>query len=304
MTVDEIEFPSYEGTCTLRGRTYVPGGHDGPVPVVVASHGMGDSADRLVIVAEWLCRNGFGVVLYDHRNFGPSDGLPRGEFDPVTQCRDMQMALTYAQSHPRFDADRVGLWGTSFSGGHVLALAGYDDRVKAVVAQTPWIAGTVIAEQAIGKEGLASFRGMFHEERRRTLEGKRPSRLKQVLMPHDPPGTFALVDTKEGYDYAINGPAGVPAQWENSFTARSLEHAVEFDVRSYAERIAPPTLMILAGGDRMIPGDMARAFLEEVRATKSLVEIPGAEHHSLYVPGRGFEQSMEAATRWFSEHLA
>jgi hypothetical protein len=48
---------------------------------------------------------------------------------------------------------------------------------------------------------------------------------------------------------------------------------------------------------------MARAFLDEVDGPKELVEIPGAEHHSLYVPGHGFEQSMEASTGWFSKYL-
>jgi hypothetical protein len=304
MNVKEIEFPSYEGTLTLRGRSWAPQDPDGPVPVIIASHGMGDSADRLTIVAEWFARNGLGVVLYDHRNFGPSDGEPRNEFDPVTQYRDMQMAITYAQAQPEFDADRVGLWGTSFTGGHVLALAAIDNRVKAVVSQAPWVAGPVIAAHILDAPTVAVFRETFNEERRRTLRGERPTLGKQVLMPSDPPGTFALVDTAEGYNYAINGPAGLPPLWQNSYTLRSLEHAIEFDVRPYASRISPtPLLMILAGADRLIPADMARAFLDEVDGPKELVEIPGAEHHSLYVPGHGFEQSMEASTGWFSKYL-
>ncbi|MFD8006155.1 alpha/beta hydrolase [Streptomyces mirabilis] len=167
--------------CARRaGRTpaarYVPDRTSGPVPVVIMSHGMADSADR-------LADNGFGVILYDHRGFGPSDGEPRQEFAPIAQCRDMQMAITFAQSCSAFDADRVALWGTIFSGGHVLAVAAIDTRVRAVVSQAPWIAGTEIARDILGSEGLAAFWEVFNAERRTLLGGGRPSLSPVVRHP-------------------------------------------------------------------------------------------------------------------------
>jgi fermentation-respiration switch protein FrsA (DUF1100 family) len=92
--------------------------------------------------------------------------------------------------------------------------------------------------------------------------------------------------------------------WQNAVTARSLEHAVEFDVRPYAGRIAPaPLLMITAGRDRIIPADMVRNFVNEVTGQKRLVDVPGVEHHDLYVPGRGLEEPMQATTDWFAKTL-
>ncbi|MEU8706495.1 alpha/beta fold hydrolase [Streptomyces sp. NPDC048565] len=299
----EIEFPSYEGALTLRGTAYVPDQMSGPVPVVIMSHGMADSADRLSPAAQWLADNGFGVILYDHRGFGPSDGEPRQEFDPITQCRDMQMAITFAQSYTAFDPDRVALWGTSFSGGHVLAVAAIDTRVRAVVSQAPWIAGTEIARHILGSEGLAAFREVFNVERRTLLAGGRPSLSPVVRHPDAAAGVFALVDTQEGYDYMISGPAGLPKAWMNSFTTRSLEHAVEFDVRPYAGRIGTtPLLMITGSRDSLIPAELVQEFYDAVIGPKQLTVID-AEHHSLYMPGRGFEESMEAGTRWFATHL-
>ena len=163
------------------------------------THGMADSADRLAPAAQWLADHGFGVILYDHRGFGPRDGQPRQEFDPVTQCRDMQMAITFAQSCTAFDADRVALWGTSFSGGHVLAVASIDTRVRAVVSQAPWIAGTEIARHILGSEGLTAFREVFNAERRTLLAGGRPSLSPVVRHPDATEGGFALVDTQEGF---------------------------------------------------------------------------------------------------------
>jgi hypothetical protein len=39
------------------------------------------------------------------------------------------------------DADRIGLWGTSYAGGRALVLGATDPRLKTVVAQVPTISG-------------------------------------------------------------------------------------------------------------------------------------------------------------------
>src|SRR6478752_773253 len=45
------------------------------------------------------------------------------------------------ESHPAVDADRIGVWGTSYAGGHAIVLGATDRRVRAVVAQVPTISG-------------------------------------------------------------------------------------------------------------------------------------------------------------------
>jgi uncharacterized protein len=77
---------------------------------------------------------GHFVVAYDHRNFGESDGEPRQELDPWLQVRGYRNAITYAETLHGVDPDRVGIWGSSYAGGHVLVVAAIDRRVKCVVA--------------------------------------------------------------------------------------------------------------------------------------------------------------------------
>src|SRR5260370_6805070 len=87
--------------------------------------------------AEVFAAAGRSVLVFDNRNFGASDGEPRQEIDPWAQVRDYRHAITYASTLAEVDAARIGIWGSSYSGGHVLVVAAIDRRVKAVRSQTP-----------------------------------------------------------------------------------------------------------------------------------------------------------------------
>ena len=80
--------------------------------------------------ADAFANAGFASVVYDNRNFGASDGQPRQEIDPWLQIRDYSDAITFALSLDQTDAARIGVWGSSYSGGHVLVVAAIDRRVK------------------------------------------------------------------------------------------------------------------------------------------------------------------------------
>jgi hypothetical protein len=66
--------------------------------------------------------------VFDNRNFGASDGEPRQKIDPWRQVRDYRDAITYAETVEETDADRIGIWGSSYSGGHVLVVGAIDRR--------------------------------------------------------------------------------------------------------------------------------------------------------------------------------
>src|ERR1041385_87773 len=79
-------------------------------------------------VCRGLQRGGFAVVVFDNRNFGASDGQPRQEIDPWQQIRDYSDAITFARTLEQTDRERIGIWGSSYSGGHVLIVAAIDRR--------------------------------------------------------------------------------------------------------------------------------------------------------------------------------
>src|SRR5262245_65070377 len=117
MNRSDVEFNA-EGT-TLRGWLYRPDG-DGPVPGVVMAHGFSAVKEMyLDSFAEVFAAAGLAAIVFDNRNFGASDGTPRQEIDPWRQVRDYRDAITFAETLPETDATRLGVWGSSYSGGHV-----------------------------------------------------------------------------------------------------------------------------------------------------------------------------------------
>src|SRR4029453_12590467 len=111
----DVEFDA-EGV-TLRGWLYRPDGAAGPVPTALLDHGFSAVKEMsLDSFAEAFAAGGLGALVFDNRNFGASDGEPRQEIDPWPQARHYPHTITWAQTRPEVDADRIGVWGSSYSG--------------------------------------------------------------------------------------------------------------------------------------------------------------------------------------------
>ena len=127
---------------TLHGWLYTPDGSSGRAPAIDMAHGLSAVKEMyLDRFAEAFANAGLAVLVYDNRNFGASGGEPRQEIDPWAQVRDYRTAITYAASRPEVDPDRIGIWGSSYSGGHVLVVGAIDRRVKCVTSQVPLVSG-------------------------------------------------------------------------------------------------------------------------------------------------------------------
>ncbi|MBT7757453.1 MAG: alpha/beta fold hydrolase, partial [Rhodospirillaceae bacterium] len=126
----------------LAGWLYNPGKTDN-VPLIVMSHGFSAlMAMGLEDYAAAFAGAGFAVLVYDHRNYGASSGWPRNETDPWQQVEDMRAVISHGRNLSFVDPERIGLWGTSYSGGHALTVSALDSRVKCVVSQVPLVSGS------------------------------------------------------------------------------------------------------------------------------------------------------------------
>ena len=109
---------------------------------VVLAHGWtGVREQRLDAYAERFAGAGLAALVFDYRHFGASSGEPRQLLDIRRQLADWAAAIAFVRSRAEIDPGRVALWGTSFSGGHVIETAARDRQIAAVVAQVPFADG-------------------------------------------------------------------------------------------------------------------------------------------------------------------
>lgn len=113
-----------------------------PGPAIVLAHGLGATKElKLDVYADEFNRMGYTCLVFDYRCSGGSPGLPRGLIDWSQQQEDWKFAIKYTRLLENVDPEQVGLFGTSFSGGHVTQLAAGDRRLKAVISQCPFTDG-------------------------------------------------------------------------------------------------------------------------------------------------------------------
>ena len=93
----------------------------GPHPAVVLVHGLGATRDMMLpLYEQHFAAAGIAVLSFDYRFTGASGGQPRQRISIPEQCRDVGAAIDFLKRHPRVDAGRIGLWGTSLGGMNVV----------------------------------------------------------------------------------------------------------------------------------------------------------------------------------------
>lgn len=299
MERQHVEFSS-EGVI-LRGWLY-PAASDGNTarrhPAIVMAHGFSAVKEQyLDRYAEVFARAGFVVLVYDHRNFGDSDGLPRQEVDPAMQKRGYRDAISFVSTLAEVDPARIGLWGSSFSGGHVLEVAALDRRVKCVVSQVPQISGYASALRRTRADLVPALLERFQTDRQRRFAGEAPAMLPAVSLDPALPCAMAGADAHafftETADFAPN--------WRNEVTLRSAEMSRENEPGVHIAKISPtPLLMIVARDDTLTATDLCLQAYAQALPPKQLAINPGG-HFSPYV--EQFAATSSQALAWFVQYL-
>ena len=229
---------------------YQPDGANEPTPCLVLGHGFSGTKGLARVYAEEFAAAGLAVLVFDYRHFGASDGEPRQIVDVDKQRADYHAAVHNARTRPGIDPDRIALWGTSLSGGHVLAVAAADPRIAAVVAQVPLIDARRTGRtrwQRLRRALTRSILKLFVAAIRDALNGalKRPPYLARVVgQPGD-----AAVYTEPQVRAAFSALGGEAVGWRNAFAPRFLFGLPQYRAGT-AERLRMPLLVCLANHDR------------------------------------------------------
>jgi fermentation-respiration switch protein FrsA (DUF1100 family) len=290
-----VEF-EVDGGVKLRGWLFVPPG-EGRRPAITMAHGYaGLKEHALEPFARAFAEAGFVVLLHDHRGFGASEGTPRHDIDPWRQITDWRRAISFLESLDVVDPARIGLWGTSYAGGHAIVLGATDRRLRCVVAQVPTISGYEQGLRRIPPENVAAIEEAFADDDRAQLRGEPPRR--QAVVSADPaiPASYRAKDAIDFYLQPL--PDGA---WENNVTVRSTRAARMYEPGHWIARVSPtPLLMVVATGDTITLTDLELAAYERALQPKRLVTISGG-HFDPYQSQ--FHLASEAAVEWFRQHL-
>lgn len=254
------------------------------LPTIVMSHGWGGTAEALRPDAVKFAQAGYLVVAFDYRGWGNSDsrlisvGKPekkdgkliaevsevRGVVDPIDQTTDILNAISWAAGEKLCDKDRIGIWGSSFSGGHVVYVAARDPRVKAFVSQVGSMDGRWVLSPTVRKY-------TFDQAAARTR------------------GKIGYPKPLEKFGTLTGSPV--------------IEKFVGYAPIEDIGRCKDVAKLFIIAEKEELFDNKDHALLAHERATgpKKLVTIKDIKHYGIYNEAR--DQAQKEAIAWFDEHL-
>ncbi|MEQ9640322.1 MAG: alpha/beta fold hydrolase [Alphaproteobacteria bacterium] len=285
----------YSEGVKLDGDLYLPDDmKDGETrPGVVLCHGYTGVKDLyLPDNAAALNAAGYVALTFDYKGWGASEGQ-RTRLAPYSRVADVQAALTFLQIQPQVDAERVGIYGTSYGCATVVWVAAVDERVKCTVG---------VVGMGHGGRWMRSVRRP--DEWFDLLERSRQDREQRVLSGQSElvPREEVLLPDRQSAELAAAARKDNP----NALSVLPLEYideTLQFHPEWVVDKIAPrPLLLIAAGNDRLVPPEDCQSLYDHAVEPKKLVVLPGVGHYEVYVQP-AFEPVMRESVAWFDAYL-
>ena len=276
---------------------YRPKGNDSNIgaPLLVMAHGLGAVRTmRLDAYAERFCAAGYACLVFDYRNFGDSEGAPRQLLDIRMQLQDWAVAVAYARTLAGIDHNRIGLWGTSFSGGHVIATAARVPGIAAVVSQCPFTDS--VASLGMWSPLLtARVTALAVRDLINAQIGGPP-----VMVPTaGHPGEVALMSAPDAYPgYLKLVPDG--AQLRNEVAARIGVTILPYRPGRLAAKVTCPILFCVCETDSVAPSGPTRRYA--AMAPRGQVNLYPEGHFEIYV-GDAFKRVIADQLEFLDKNL-
>lgn len=289
---------------TVRAHLYLPSG-PGPHPVVVMAGGW--CYVKELVQPEYarvFAGAGVAALVFDYRGFGTSDGEPRQHIDPWAQIDDYKNAISFVETRRELDARRIGVWGISYSGGHVLIVAATDPRVQCVVSNIPVVDGWRTMQSVHGALAFRRLEELILEDRRKRLAsgvlGTMP------MSTADPTRELATWPFPEVTSAFLELKRKVAPTHEHWNTIASTELLMSYDVRPFLRRILrTPVLMSVAEKDDItLWEEEIDVFNQIATPDKRLFLCRDTSHMTLYSNQSRLEVLAEAGRKFLVERLA
>lgn len=253
-------------------------------PCIVMAHGLGGTRKcGLSPYAERFSAEGYDVLVFDYRHFGDSDGQPRQLLKVDYQLADWRAAIAFARQLEGVNPEQIILWGTSFSGGHVLSIAAEDSRLVAVSAQGPMVDGRAASLEILNYAGpvhLAKLSSCGLIDQVRGTLGMSPFYIPLIAKP----GELAAMSSSDAFSgyHAITDPS-----WRNEMSARTVLVLSLYRPISNAKKIRCPALLQVCNKDTVAPAKAAIKMAERMPNTATLKQYD-IGHFDIYT-GKDFD---------------
>jgi len=264
------------------------------LPTIIMSHGWGGTAALLRNVAMDFAHAGYFVIAFDYRGWGASDSRViltapepakkegskftaevmeiREVVDPLEQTQDIFNVIHWAMGEPQVDKNRIGLWGSSYSGGHVVYVAAHDPRVKCIVSQVGAMDSRPTAQLASAGSAEDQYKLAYEEATKRA-----------------------------------RGEIGYPAP-----RARVIGNLQGAPIREKLLRYSPvddaamikncAMMFVVAEKEELFDNAKhAKLVYDRAREPKKYVVIPGITHYGVYTTAR--VEATKIEIEWYDQHL-
>jgi dienelactone hydrolase len=286
------------GGVSISAWLYLPEDRSAPAPCIVMAHGLGGAKDAgLDVYASRFQEAGFAVLAFDYRHFGASGGEPRQLIWIPHQLEDYAAAIEYARTLTVVDPGRIALWGTSFSGGHVIVAAAKDEGIACICAQVPWLDGREAAIAASKMQGFGRGIRLF-------MHGQRDMvRSWFGLPPHKIPiagrsGSVAIMPFSEAYE-AFSRFAS--ENFVNEACARIMIRMDKYRPIKKAGKVKCPALVQICDSDEPLRAETIENAITKMGPHSEAKHYP-IGHFDIY-EGENLERAIADQIGFFKKHL-
>ena len=266
-------------------------------PGVVLVPGFMSTADAFFPgFADELNKGGFVSLTMDFRGFGQSEGV-RGEVIPYLQIYDASNAISYLQSRPEVDPDKIAILGVSLGGGEVAYIAARDRRVKAV------------ASMVLVGDGVRRMRRFRTEEQWQTLMQKvQEDRINRAVTGKSKDfhgflkqGTDSVLIMPPDLTSSLKEAEQVEDEKGNSTTLATVDGWLGYKPEEIIDKVSPTPILFVQAEKDELEADDADILYRKAKEPKKLFTLKDGVHFDVY--GKRTNEAMKPVLEWFNQYL-
>jgi hypothetical protein len=294
--MNRVEFKS-EGT-KIVGTLFLP-----------ANYKKGDKLPAIIVDGPWtqvkeqvgyryaqeFAKNGFAALAFDHRFWGESGGEPRFFESPKAKIADLRNAISFLQTVPAIDTNKIGGLGVCFGASYLVLLAAEEPRLKSFATVAAWLHDNESIRKVYGAEGYET-RMTAGENALKNFEQNK--KIDYVLAYSATDSTAAMFSRLDYYSSPARG--AIPA-WKNQFAQMSWVDWLKLDtVAAPAAKIKAPVLFVHSDNSAL-PDNVKRLY-NSLDSPKELYWTSG-NHLDFYDKDKEVNDAVQALTKHFKNTL-